>query len=101
MADADNSAAKVRGRPFKSGAEWNGNAKGRPQGARNRFGELFLQKLIASMEAGGDETIERVRLERPDVWLRCMVQILPKEMVLKREDALDDMSDDELHQLIA
>ena len=55
MSEADKSAEKVRGIPFKSGAEWNGNAKGRPKGS------LSIKDLVRKhLESNPDDLIEFV-----------------------------------------
>lgn len=98
---ADKTAEVVRqiGKPFAAGSAWNGNAKGRPKGSRNKLGEDFLSALQESFEKHGPETIEKVRTERPHEYLKVVASILPKELNV-RTDALNEMSDDDLAAIL-
>jgi hypothetical protein len=86
---ADSTAKKVPGIPFKSGAEWNGNAAGRPKGARNKLTEDFLQAVAEDFEKHGKEALKTVREEDPSTYLRVVAQIIPKEtdLTVKGDDA--------------
>ncbi|SLK03883.1 hypothetical protein [Novosphingobium mathurense] len=72
---------------------------GRPKGARNKLGEAFIQALHDSFEAHGPETIETVRTEKPDQYLKVIASLLPKEHTLNIND-MDAMTDDELAERI-
>lgn len=72
---------------------------GRKKGARNKLGEAFIQALHDSFEAHGPETIETVRTEKPDQYLKVIASLLPKEMNLNLNDA-ESMTDDELIERI-
>lgn len=78
---AETSTQKVRvvGKPFKSGAEWNGNAAGRPKGSRNRLSENFLAALADDFDAHGVKAIKTVREEDPGKYLSVVAQLVPKE----------------------
>src|SRR5512138_1691901 len=78
---------------FKSGQS--GNPLGRPKGSRNRLGEQFVHDLYADWQQHGIRTIERVREDKPDVYIKVVASIPPKELHVK-SDNLDEMSDDEL-----
>lgn len=78
---------------FKPGQS--GNPGGRPRGARSRLGEAFLEDLMANWELHGIETIETVRTERPQDYLKVVASILPKELNVKVNE-LDDLTDDQL-----
>lgn len=71
------------------------NPKGRPKGARNRFGEAFVEALANDFENNGVAVIETVRATDPVQYLKVCASILPKELNVKM-DPLDDMTDDEL-----
>lgn len=58
---------------------------GRPKGARAKLGEAFLQALQESFAKDGKETIETVRLEKPDQYLKVVASILPKELELSED----------------
>jgi hypothetical protein len=97
---ADNTAPKVRGgRPFKAGADWTGNAVGRPRGSRNKLGEDFIAALYEDFQVNGADVIQTVRTDKPDQYLKVIASILPKELHV-RDVSLDEMSDDELADLL-
>ena len=74
-------AQDAKGR-FVAGNSGNG---GRPRGARAKLGEAFLQAMQQSFAKHGEETIETVRVEKPDQYLKVVASILPKEHELSEE----------------
>jgi hypothetical protein len=72
---------------------------GRPVGARNKLGEAFIQALHDSFEQHGPDTIETVRVEKPDQYLKVIASLLPKEHTLNINDA-ESLTDDELAERI-
>jgi hypothetical protein len=77
-APADTTAKKQRrGRPFRPGQS--GNPKGRPKGARNRLGTQFLEALEVDFNQFGSDAIAMVREKKPDVYMRVVADLLPKE----------------------
>jgi hypothetical protein len=75
---ADKTAKKQPiGRPFPPGLS--GNPKGRPKGARNRLGTQFLEALEADFNQFGSQTIALVREKSPEVYMRVVAGLLPKE----------------------
>ena len=75
-----------------------GNPSGRPRGARSKLSESVIAKLLASFEAHGDETIERVRTHQPAAYLAACVSLLPKQQE-KLDSPFADLTDDELELL--
>lgn len=71
------------------------NPLGRPKGSRNKLGEVFVDALIADFEVHGAQTIVDVREDKPDVYLRVIAHVVPKELIV-RETGLEDMSDEQL-----
>ena len=63
--------------PFKPGQS--GNPKGRPKGARNRLGTQFLEALEADFNQFGIQAIALVREKKPEVYMRVVADLLPKE----------------------
>ena len=75
---SDNTEKKLRNlRPFKLGQS--GNPKGRPKGARNRLGTQFLEALEADFNQFGLQAIALVREKKPEVYIRLVADLLPKE----------------------
>jgi hypothetical protein len=56
-----------------------GNPKGRPKGARNRLGTEFLEALEADFNQFGPQAIAQVREKKPEVYMRVVADLLPKE----------------------
>src|SRR6476646_8032373 len=81
--DADVTASKerqlapLREHAFKPGQS--GNPKGRPKGARNRLGTQFLEALEADFNQFGPQAIALVREKKPEVYIRVVADLLPKE----------------------
>ncbi len=64
-------------RPFKPGQS--GNPKGRPKGAGNRLGTQFLEALETDFNQFGSKAIALVREKKPEVYMRVVADLLPKE----------------------
>ena len=62
---------------FKPGQS--GNPKGPPKGARNRLGSQFLEALEADFNKLGCQAIALVRERKPEVYMRVVADLLPKE----------------------
>ena len=77
-----------------------GNPAGRPRGSRNRLGEAFVDDLCADWKENGPQVIVAVRKDDPSTYLRVISSILPKELTVSNTP-LDDISDDELLELLA
>ncbi len=73
---------------FVAGNSGNG---GRPKGARAKLGEAFLKAMQESFAQNGPETIEKVRNEKPDQYLKVIASILPKEL---------DLTDDTVQAMV-
>ena len=54
---------------------------GRPKGARSKLSEQFLAAMLADFEVHGVATIAAVRTEKPEIYLRVIASMLPKEIV--------------------
>jgi hypothetical protein len=75
---SDNTEKKLRNlKPFKPGQS--GNPKGRPKGARNRLGTQFLEALEADFARFGPQAIVLMRERKPDIYIRVVAGLLPKE----------------------
>lgn len=76
------------------------NPHGRPKGSRNKLGEAFIEAMHDDFQQHGKSVIETVRAEKPDQYLKVIASILPKELHVK-DASLEDMSDNELVELLA
>ena len=66
---------------FKPGQS--GNPKGRERGSKNHITKAFLEALTEDFLAHGKDVIERVRQERPDVYLKLTAMLVPKDLDVK------------------
>ena len=74
----DQTEKKLRNlKPFQPGQS--GNPKGRPKGARNRLGTQFLEALESDFKQHGPQAIALVREKKPEVYMRVVADLLPKE----------------------
>lgn len=99
---ADLTAPKQRGRPFMPGQS--GNPSGRPKGAKNKLTDLFLSAIADDFAEHGAEALARVRAQDPASYLKIVGGLIPRELVLQREEspAVDyaELSHDELVDLL-
>ena len=87
---------KVQQRPAHLwGPGQSGNPAGRPKGSRNKLAEDFIADLHESWQTHGKTAIERCDAEKPDVYLKVVAGLLPKDVNLKVSN-LDDLTDEQL-----
>ncbi len=63
---------------FKPGQS--GNPKGRDKGSKNKFSKVYIQAWSDSFDKYGEEMIEKVRKQSPEVWLKIASQLVPKDL---------------------
>jgi len=85
MMPAETTAPKQRGRPFQPGES--GNPSGRPRGARNRLSEVLLSIVVDDFIEHGPEAIAQLREKDPATYLRLVSSLVPRELILKQEEA--------------
>lgn len=96
---ADGTAPKQQiGVPFKPGQS--GNPAGRPKGARNRLAEAFVEALHEDFNEHGAGAIIACREDKPDVYVKVIASLLPKDVNLNITDDTSEMTDDELAERI-
>ena len=87
-------------RPKPSAPQWqpgqSGNPKGRPLGSRNKLNEKFILALHDDFEKHGPAVIAEVREKRPEMYLKVIASVLPRELHFKSANAFDGISDEEL-----
>src|SRR5262245_14740429 len=77
-----------------------GNPAGRPIGNRNRLNEKFILALHDDFVQHGAQVIEQVRKDKPDVYLKVIASILPRELHVKDRSLFDGMNDEQLDAIL-
>jgi Family of unknown function (DUF5681) len=77
-----------------------GNLAGRPKGSRNRLSEDFVAALYDDFQDHGLAAIAACRVEKPDVYVRVIASLLPRDVSIKVQQ-LDDLTDDQLMRKLA
>lgn len=72
---------------------------GRPIGGRAKLSEAFLADLLEDWQAHGKEVIAQVRAEKPEVYLKIVSGLLPKDLNITK-NGYEDLSDEELIQVL-
>src|SRR5215471_1479450 len=80
----------MRGKPFEPGHIGGG---GRPRGAKNKLHRSFIEALRADFDQHGRAVIAIVRVERPDVYLRVIASILPRELEVSQGPSDSDIEE--------
>lgn len=98
-ADRGSKEAKERmaATQFKPGQS--GCPTGRPKGARSKLGEDFLRTLQEDFQEYGKGVVEAVREDKPEVYMKIVASLLPKEFKIS-VDPLDDLTDEDLNRYI-
>ena len=71
-----------------------GNPGGKPVAARNRLQADFLYALAEDFAAHGKAALQRCREEKPDVYVRMVASLMPKDFEVK--GLFDEFTDEEL-----
>lgn len=81
-----------------------GNPKGRPKGARTKFSEAFIEDIYASWTEHGPDVINEVRTQKPEIYLKIVASLLPRQFDVGPVNEFDELTDAELavriHQLV-
>jgi hypothetical protein len=77
-----------------------GHRGGRRAGARNKLQTAFLEDLANEWAEHGRGVIRIVRLEKPVEFMKAIIAVLPKELVLE-QNMLADMSDEDIAAYLA
>ena len=88
-----------------SGRFLTGNSGGgRPKGSRNRLSDVLLSTIVEDFAEHGSEVVARLRQHDPATYLRLVSSLVPRELVMQREQRPDvdyaELTDDELYELM-
>ena len=86
--------------PFTFKPGQSGNPAGRPVGNRNKLNEKFILALHDDFVEHGSAVIEKVRKTKPEIYLKVIASILPRELHFKNESAFEGLTDDKLDEVI-
>ena len=78
--------------PFEPGQT--GNPGGKPVASRNRLTAKFLYELAADFDVHGRSAITECREKKPDVYIRAIAALCPKEVEIKAP--LQELEDEQL-----
>lgn len=56
-----------------------GNPAGRPVGSKDKISQKFIAAITADFDAHGETVIQKVREEKPDVYLKVVADLVPKD----------------------
>jgi hypothetical protein len=77
---------------------------GRRKGSRNKLSETFLECIASDFSVHGSEAVKRLRENDPATYLKLIAWLVPRELILKREQAPDtdlaELTDQEAVALI-
>jgi hypothetical protein len=76
------------------------NAAGNNGAARVKLQRKYFDALLADFAEHGEAAIKIMRMEEPSAYIRVIASLMPKEFTVT-DNALGDMSDEELQQLLA
>lgn len=83
---------RVEGGKFAAGVS--ANPAGRPKGSRNKLGEAFITDLYESWKDHGAATIDKVRVEKPDVYVKVVASLMPQHHVVETPEK--ELTDEQL-----
>ena len=90
MSDDKNGKELTQFKPGQSG-----NPAGRRKGTKHKLSENFIKVLAANFKEHGAAVVDAVRIEKPDVYLKIMASLVPRELHLK-VDPFEEMTDEQL-----
>ena len=77
---------------------------GRPRGARNKLTEVLVSAIADDFAEHGSETLARLRQRDPEAYLKIVSSLVPRELILEREQApnvdLADITLEEFHAMM-
>lgn len=78
------------------------NGGGRKKGSRNRLTETFIAAIEIDFAEHGPETLAKLRADDPAAYLRIVASLVPRDLILKREQSEDysELGLDELEDIL-
>lgn len=78
------------------------NGGGRKKGSRNRLTETFLAAIEGDFAEHGADVLEKLRTDDPAAYLRIIASLVPRGLILQREQEPDysDIDMEELEELL-
>ena len=76
-----------------------GNPAGRGIGSRNKLNEKFITALHDDFVQHGVKVIETVRENRPEIYLKVIASILPRQLSVRSESLFEGLSNADVEQL--
>jgi hypothetical protein len=83
--------------PWKPGQS--GNPAGRGIGSRNKLAEKFITALYDDFTEYGAVVIKEVREDRPEIYLKVIASILPRQLSVRSESLFEGLSNADVEQL--
>ena len=77
-----------------------GNPTGNNGAARVKLQRKYFDALLADFAVHGEAAIRIMRIEEPSQYIRVIASLMPKEFTVS-DNALGDLSDEDLQQLLA
>ena len=74
------------------------NGGGRKKGSRNRLTETFIAAIETDFADYGPEALAKLRADDPAAYLRIVASLVPRDLILKREQ-FPDYSDHTIEEL--
>ena len=62
-----------------------GNSKGRPKGTKHVLSDEYLRAMSADFEKYGAKVIEKVRATHPEVYLKLISTLVPKDYRMQQD----------------
>jgi hypothetical protein len=60
---------------------------GRPKGSRNKLSDVLLSVVVDDFIEHGAEALAQLRQKDPATYLRLVASLVPRELILQREEA--------------
>jgi hypothetical protein len=57
----------------------------RPRGSKNKITKAYLDAITDDFYKHGKQVIETIRIKQPNVYLRLVAQLVPKDVVLETD----------------